>query len=142
MHRGPLYLLLTALCVSPVLHAEEAQPLALNPVSSTPSATSSTPSNDSAVQINALQQQLAESQRQLSEQQSASGERETAQIARLRQENQRLKLQLKQAQAGQPPRLLTDQQLWFAIGAGTALAAFVIGRLSAGGRSRRRSEWA
>ena len=29
----------------------------------------------------------------------------------------------------------------YAIGAGTALLAFVIGRLSAGGRNKRRSEW-
>ena len=48
---------------------------------------------------------------------------------------------LKQAQAEQPPRLLSEQQLWYAIGAGTALLAFVIGRLSAGGRNKRRSEW-
>ena len=39
------------------------------------------------------------------------------------------------------PRLLSEQQLWYAIGAGTALLAFVIGRLSAGGRNKRRSEW-
>jgi hypothetical protein len=31
----------------------------------------------------------------------------------LRQENQRLKLQLKEAQASPLPRLLTEQQQWF-----------------------------
>ena len=133
MRQGPLYLLLTTLCVIPALHAEESQPLALNP---TPS---SVPGHDSSMQIAALQQQLAESQRQLGELQG--GEREAAQISRLRQDNQRLKLQLKQAQAEQPPRLLSEQQLWYAIGAGSALIAFIVGRLSAGGRNKRRSEW-
>lgn len=137
MRQGPLYLLLTTLCVTSAVHAEESQPLALNPVQ--PQAATPAPTTDSASQIAALQQQLAESQRQLGELQS--GERETAQISRLRQDNQRLKLQLKQAQAEQPPRLLSEQQLWYAIGAGTALLAFVIGRLSAGGRNKRRSEW-
>jgi multidrug efflux pump subunit AcrA (membrane-fusion protein) len=136
MRQGPLYLLLAALGTTPVLHAEESQPLALNP---TPA---STLVNDGAAQIAALQQQLAESERQRSELQAATpGERETAQIGRLRQDNQRLKLQLKQAQAEQPPRLLSEQQLWFAVGGGTVLLAFVVGRLSAGGRNKRRSEW-
>ena len=138
MRQGPLYLLLTTLCVTSAVHAEESQPLALNPVPAAQAATPA-PATDSASQIAALHQQLAESQRQLGELQS--GERETAQISRLRQDNQRLKLQLKQAQAEQPPRLLSEQQLWYAIGAGTALLAFVIGRLSAGGRNKRRSEW-
>ncbi len=133
MRQGPLYVLLTTLCVTSAVHAEESQPLALNPVPTAQAATPA-PATDSASQITALQQQLAESQRQLGELQS--GERETAQISRLRQDNQRLKLQLKQAQAEQPPRLLSEQQLWYAIGAGTALLAFVIGRLSAGGRNK------
>ena len=135
MRQGPLYLLLTTLCVIPALHAEESQPLALNPVP----AAATAPSGDGAAQIAALQQQLAESQRQLGELQG--GEREAAQISRLRQDNQRLKLQLKQAQAEQPQRLLSEQQLWYAIGAGSALIAFIVGRLSAGGRNKRRSEW-
>jgi SH3 domain protein len=140
MRQGPLYLLLTALCVPPTLHAEESQPLALNPTPA--SAPAAAQPSDSAAQIAVLQQQLAESERQRSELQSAtSGERETAQIGRLRQDNQRLKLQLKQAQAEQPPRLFSEQQLWFGVGGGTALLAFIVGRLSAGGRNKRRSEW-
>ncbi|MDD0843100.1 hypothetical protein [Pseudomonas sp. Gutcm_11s] len=140
MRQGPLYLLLSALCVTPVLQAEESQPLPLNPVPA--QAPALAPTHESTSQVATLQQQLAESQRQLGElQAAASGEREGAQISRLRQDNQRLKLQLKQAQAEQPPRLLSEQQLWFAIGSGTALLAFVIGRLSAGGRNKRRSEW-
>ena len=136
MRQGPLYLLLAALSITPAVQAEESQPLALNPTQA------STPVSDGAAQIAALQQQLAESERQRSELQAATpGERETAQIGRLRQDNQRLKLQLKQAQAEQPPRLLSEQQLWFAVGGGTVLLAFVVGRLSAGGRNKRRSEW-
>ncbi|MEO4047334.1 hypothetical protein AAFN46_09635 [Pseudomonas sp. CAU 1711] len=131
MRQGPLYLLLTALCASPLLHAEEAQPLALDP----------TPGGDGSLQVAALQQQLAESQRQLGELQSTGGERANAQISRLSQDNQRLKLQLKQAQAQQPPRLLSEQQMWYAIGGGSTLLAFVIGRLTAGTRNKRRSEW-
>lgn len=133
MRQGTFYLLLAVLCAAPALHAEES-PLPTAPGVSAPA--------DGAEQIAALQRELTESQRLLVEAQAASGERETAQIGRLRQDNQRLKLQLKQAQAEQPPRLLSEQQLWFAIGAGTALVAFIVGRLSAAGRSRRRSEWA
>ncbi len=63
-----------------------------------------------------------------------------AQIVGLRQENQRLKLQLREAQANQPPRLLTEEQTWYVAGAGTALLAFILGALSRG-RRRQRREW-
>ena len=66
MRQGPLYLLLTTLCVTSAVHAEESQPLALNPVPAAQAATPA-PATDSASQITALQQQLAESQRQLGE---------------------------------------------------------------------------
>ena len=127
MHQGPLYLLLATLLLTPAAHAEE-----------TPAGAA--PADDSAAQILALQRQLAESESQREALQAESGERDSAQISRLRQDNQRLKLQLKQAQAEEPQRLLSEQQLWFLIGAGTALLAFIVGRLS-GGRNKRRSEW-
>lgn len=131
MRQGPLYLLFAALTLVSPAHAEE------EPSPTTPQI------DDSAAQILSLQQQLAESerQRQALQADSEAGERDTAQLNRLRQDNQRLKLQLKQAQAQEPQRLLSEQQLWYAIGVGTALLAFVIGRLSAGGRNKRRSEW-
>ncbi|HSX72187.1 translation initiation factor 2 [Pseudomonas subflava] len=135
MRQGPLLLLFVALSVTPGLQAEESQPQPIAPPQAPAVA------DDSAARIAALQQELTESQRQLGELQAATGERESAQIGRLRQDNQRLKLQLKQAQANVPPRLFSEQQLWFAIGAGTALLAFIVGRLSAGGRNKRRSEW-
>ncbi len=89
-----------------------------------------------------LEQRLALSEEQRealsAELQSSSGERENVQLQRLRQENQRLKLQLKAAQAGQPARWLSEQQTWFALGSALALIALIIGRLSAGlGKSRK-----
>ena len=136
MRQGPLYVLFTTLCVTSAVHAEESQPLALNPVP-TAQAVTPAPATDSASQITALQQQLAESQRQLGELQS--GERETAQISRLRQDNQRLKLQLKAAQAQPPERLISEQQQWFALGAGVAFLGFILGALARGKRRSQRT---
>jgi len=95
-----------------------------------------------------LEQRLAESERQRAElaaQLSAQpanqdNSQDEARIARLTQENQRLKLQLREAQANQPPRLLSEQQTWYVAGAGTALLAFILGMLSRG-RRRSRREW-
>jgi hypothetical protein len=61
-------------------------------------------------------------------------------LQRLRQENQRLKLQLKKAQADAPQPLLGDQQQWFGIGAGAALLGVILGALLRGNRRSRR-EW-
>ncbi len=97
-------------------------------------------------QIENLQAQLAQSEQQRTSLLQEAEERGSAQINRLRQDNQRLKLQIKQLQASQPqpqpqPQpLLSEQQRWFAVGAGVTLASLLIGRLSAG-RSRRCSEW-
>jgi hypothetical protein len=96
-------------------------------------------------QINELQQRLKESERQREELgkqlNNADGERESVQLVRLRQENQRLKLQLREVQAGSSiPRLLTDQQQWFVVGAGVALLALLCG-IFASGASRKRRQW-
>lgn len=134
MHSGqlPLVFALSALLSLPLsLHAEEslAQPLA----------------STAETQLDALEQRLAESEQARSElaaqlQASGDGERENAQLLRLRQDNQRLKLQLREAQAGQPPRLLSEQQLWFALGAAVTLTATLLGALLRGKR-RSRGEW-
>ncbi|WP_455923834.1 translation initiation factor 2 [Pseudomonas putida] len=60
----------------------------------------------------------------------------------LSQENQRLKLQLQEAQAKAPAgvRLLTEQQQWFVTGAGVALLAALCGIFISGGRRQRR-QW-
>ncbi|MCO6055501.1 hypothetical protein NG726_02265 [Pseudomonas sp. MOB-449] len=95
-------------------------------------------------QLGQLQRRLAESERQRSELstqlEATSGERENAQLARLRQENQRLKLQLKEARATQTPRLLTEQQTWFAVGGGVAILSLFTGLIARGGRRQRR-QW-
>ena len=106
---------------------------------------SSTPLSLSAgSQITELQQRLKESERlreELSKQlQTADAARERAQLIRLRQENQRLAQQLKDAQGSTLPRWLTDQQQWFVIGAGVALVALLCGIFASGGHRRRR-QW-
>ena len=127
MRPGPL-LLLIALGLPPLhLQAEEipGQPLAQE-------------------QIQALEQRLAASEAQRealsAELQANNGERESAQLQRLRQENQRLKLQLKKTQADTPPRLLSEQQTWFAVGGGVGLLGVFIGAMLRGSRRTRR-EW-
>ncbi|WPN48724.1 MULTISPECIES: translation initiation factor 2 [unclassified Pseudomonas] len=135
MRKGPLCLMLVTLSIVAPAHGEE----------STEGGNSTPLSLSAGSQINELQQRLKDSERQreeLSKQlQNADGERESAQLARMRQENQRLKLQLKETQAGSSiPRLLTDQQQWFVIGAGVALLALLCG-IFASGASRKRRQW-
>ncbi|MGE7956771.1 translation initiation factor 2 [Pseudomonas sp. NPDC089530] len=134
MRQGSLCLLLVMLSIGAPASAEE-----------TAETGHSTPFSLSAgSQISELQQRLKDSERQreeLSRQlQSADGERESAQLSRLRQENQRLKLQLREAQASGVPRLLTDQQQWFVTGAGVALLALLCGIFASGGHRKRR-QW-
>lgn len=105
----------------------------------------STPLSLSAgAQITELQQRLKDSERQreeLSKQlQSADASRESAQLSRLRQENQRLAQQLKDAQGGGLTRWLTEQQQWFVTGGAVALIALLCGIFASGGHRRRR-QW-
>ena len=96
-------------------------------------------------QLDQLEQRLAESERlrgELSAQlEGNQAEQENAQLTRLRQDNQRLKLQLKAAQAQQPERFLGEQQQWFAVGGAVAILGFILGMLARGKRRSRR-EWA
>lgn len=148
MHVGRLPLLLTAALLCSLAQAEEPQPTAptaeIAPaLEDAPAAPA--PANDALVaQLDQLKRQLEDSERQRSELnnrlEAASGERENAQLARLRQENQRLKLQLKEAQASQAPRLLSEQQTWFAVGGGVALLSLFTGLIARGGRRQRR-QW-
>ncbi|MGE8408445.1 MAG: translation initiation factor 2 [Pseudomonas sp.] len=128
MRQGPLSLLLCLLLLTPFVHAEEATPLSLSAGS----------------QITELQQRLKESERQreaLTQQlQNSDTERESAQLTALRQENQRLKLALKETQASTTSRLLTEQQEWFLIGSSVALVALLCG-VFASGSHRRRKQW-
>lgn len=97
-----------------------------------------------ATQLTELRQRLSESEKQredLSRQlQSADTERESIQLGRLRQENQRLRLQLKEAQSVTLPRVLTEQQQWFVAGGGVAMVALLCGIFASGWRRRRR-QW-
>ncbi|MBB3240381.1 hypothetical protein FHW68_001888 [Pseudomonas sp. Tn43] len=134
MRKGPLCLMLVTLSIMAPAHGEESVDVG-----------NSTPLSLSAgSQITELQQRLKASEQQreaLSKQlQNTDGERESAQLSRLRQENQRLKLQLKEIQASPLPRLLTDQQQWFVIGAGVALLALLCGIFASGARRKRR-QW-
>lgn len=70
-----------------------------------------------------LEQQLRQAEAALAAQDTS----QTAQLQRLRQENQRLKIKLENAQQAQPAPLLTEQQLWFVIGAGCSLFSLLIG---------------
>ena len=102
------------------------------------------PLPSTATQLTELRQRLAESEKEreaLSRQlQSADTERESIPLGRLRQENQRLRLQLKEAQSVTPPRVLTEQQQWFVAGGGVAMVALLCGIFASGWRRRRR-QW-
>ncbi|HBX55990.1 translation initiation factor 2 [Pseudomonas sp. UBA2684] len=131
MRPGPLSLLFAALLLPAYLHAEESLPQAVATTSE-------------QAQIDDLEQRLATSEQQRetlnAELQAANGERESAQLLRLRQDNQRLKLQLKKAQAEAPERLFSEQQMWFAVGAGAGLLGVMVGAMLRGNRRSRR-EW-
>ncbi len=131
--------LLAVLTIGATAHAEETS----NTGSSTPLSLSA------GSQITELQQRLKESERlrdelgkqlQSPELKGADATRESAQLNRLRQENQRLVQQLKEAQGMVLPRWLTEQQQWFVTGAGVALIALLCGIFASGGHRRRR-QW-
>jgi len=126
MRQGPLFLLLCLLLLSPLACAEQALSL------------------EAGARITELQQRLEESEKQraaLTEQlHNADSGRESAQLTRLRQDNQRLKLSIKQMQADTAQSPLSDQQLWFLIGSGVALFSVLCGIFASGGHRRRR-QW-
>ena len=64
---------------------------------------------------------------------------ERAQLAHLRKENHRLRMQLQQGQSTEQPPLLNDQQQWFAVGGGVGVLGFLLGVLTT--RGRRRRQW-
>lgn len=127
MRQGLLSLPLVLMLSSPWLQAEDA------PIEQAP---------DSQAELeNRLSENLQ--QREVLKQNlevtaSAAGQ---AQLARLRQENQRLRLQLEELQAQptpEPPLLNNDQQ-WFAVGGGVGVLGFLLGVLTT--RGRRRRQW-
>lgn len=124
MRSIPLFLLVALVLIGSAAQAEEETvPLAPAPVSV-----------DADHQL--LEQRLAQSEQLRSEQEASS----TVQLQRLRQENQRLRMQLKESQAQVQPSLLSDTQTWFALGAGLSLVSIFVGALLRGNRKSRR-EW-
>ena len=134
MRSGPLCLLLAVLTLGVNAQADELSG-ANNAKLLSPSASS---------QITELQQRPKESEHQreaLSNHiQGVDTERESPQLSRLRLENQRLKLQLKEAQSVLPPRMFTDEQQWFVAGGGVAVIALLCGIFASGWRRQRR-QW-
>jgi len=135
MRKGPLCLLLVTLSMVAPAHGED----------NAEGGNAKSLSLSAGSQITELQQRLKVSEQQREELnkhlQNADGERESAQLSRLRQENLRLKLHIKETQASSSlPRLLTDQQQWFVVGAGVALSALLCG-IFASGATRKRRQW-
>ena len=123
--------LLAVLLLSAAIQAEEAPaPADPSPTQAPASVTSPNPA-----QITELEQRLAQSEQ-------ARGELEdknAALLQRLRQENQRLRLQLKESQAqAQPPGLLSEEQTWFALGGALCLVSLLLGALLRGQRKPQR----
>lgn len=137
MRSGPWCLLLALLAVSAISLSVEGEESA-DTISHT------LPLPSTASQLSELRQKLADSERQRDELskrlQTGSAEQETITLSRLRQENQRLKLQLKEAQSVSPARVLTEQQQWFVAGGGVALIALLCGIFASGWRRQRR-QW-
>ena len=127
------------------VQAEESVNLPLlQPSSAGTSQTSTAPAVELRQQLQLMQAERDQLQAQLQEQKQLEEQKqlqESAQVSRLRQENQRLKLQLKAAQAQQPERFLGEQQQWFAVGGAVAILGFILGMLARGKRRSRR-EWA
>lgn len=133
MRPGPLCVLLAVLAVGIDAQAEE-----------TNGAGITLPLPTAAAQVIDLQQRLKDSERQREELQkqlqNADASRESAAFKELRLENQKLRTQLKEAQASLPLRFLTEQQQWFVTGGGVALIALLCGIFATGGRRERR-QW-
>jgi ElaB/YqjD/DUF883 family membrane-anchored ribosome-binding protein len=124
MRHATLSLLVALSLSAPLLHAQEDAPPTLEPV-------------PPAVQPAAETEQPASAPTPP----RANDEREqaTAQLARLRQENQRLRSQLQEELTKAPSALLTDEQQWFAVGGGVGVLGFLLGVLVS--RGRRRRQW-
>ncbi|MGQ7957227.1 translation initiation factor 2 (IF-2, GTPase) [Pseudomonas sp. SP16.1] len=120
----PLTLLTALLLSSAPVRAEQDPP---QPLAAATSA---------ETQVDTLEQRLAQSER-LREELQANG---AAQLQRLRQDNQRLRQQLKESQSQARRGLLSEEQTWFALGAGLSLVSVLVGALLRG-RRRTRREW-
>ena len=136
MRRYTLPALFSLLLLPAYLLAEE--------TNTAPPPTAAVDTQSAGSRVTELEQLLANSElerSQLNEQLEANlAQSENAQLLLLRQENQRLKLKVKEAQAQQPPRWLSEQQTWFALGGGGAALCVLLGALIRGKRRQQR-EW-
>jgi len=136
MHPHALTLLLVLLLPLATAQAEESD-------IASPAAAATPPQTAEEIRIGELEAELAKLARQrdelLNQQESNLTELEAAKMARLRQDNQKLKLQLREALAQQPQSPLTETQKWYLLGAATALLGAAIGALLRG--NRRRRQW-
>ncbi|MBE7375550.1 hypothetical protein [Pseudomonas lopnurensis] len=117
MRQGPLSLLLALSLLAPALHAQESAPSPLPEASE-----QAEPYADEDVPPAAHATDAVEGL-----------------LLRLREENQRLRLQLQAEQAKVAPALLTEQQRWFVVGGGVGVVSFLLGLLVT--RDRRRRQW-
>ena len=120
----PLSLLAALLLSSALVQAEQDAP---QPLAAATSA---------ETQVDALEQRLAQSEQLREELQANSA----AQLQRMREDNQRLRQQLKESQSQTQRGLLSEEQTWFALGAGLSLVSVLVGALLRG-RRRTRREW-
>lgn len=132
MRQGLLSLPLVLMLASPLLQAEQA-PAAQGPIVDT---TDRQAELEDRLSENLQQRQTLKESPDVTA--SAAGQ---AQLARIRQENHRLRLQLEELQARPQaePQLLNDQQQWFAVGGGVGVLGFLLGVLTT--RGRRRRQW-
>ena len=119
MKTFPLSLLTLTLLLSPALKAQAVEQ-----------------TNGEVVAHSELEQKLQLAEQARNEQQVAH----QAQVKRLRQDIQQLNLQLKETQAQLQPRLLNEQQTWFALGAGVSLVSLILGALLRG-RRKTKQQW-
>lgn len=127
MRQGLLSLPLVLMLASPLLHAEDAL------IEQAPDRQAEL---ENRLSENLQQRETLKESPEVTA--SAAGQ---AQLARLRQENQRLRLQLEelQSRAEPVPQLLNDDQQWFAVGGGVGVLGFLLGVLTT--RGRRRRQW-
>jgi SH3 domain protein len=115
MRPRPWCLLAAALAVSAISFDAQAD-------ETSDSVSHALPLPSAASQLSELRQRLADSEKQREELTRQSchriSERKSIQLQRLHQQNQRLKLLLKQAQSVMPARMPTEQQQWFVTGGG------------------------
>ena len=128
MRQGLLSLPLVLMLASPLLQAEEAQ-------------NEQVPADRQAELENRLSENLQQRETLSDNPQVTASVAGQAQLARLRQDNQRLRLQLEELQSRpqSSPQLLNNDQQWFAVGGGVGVLGFLLGVLTT--RGRRRRQW-